>query len=152
MVTYGPAGEFKTIKTRTPKAVGGQTAYEETEKYEWVSSPGSADQVTARIVYLPDLTEKYRADIVPGNGSSDISIELRDGWQLSKLNAEADNQLDEAVGSFAELIKAAPSVLAPFALPQGTGTRGTSQPIRLFKMKLDQQRAIVFEEIPIPGL
>ena len=65
-----------------------------------------------RIVYLPDLHNRYGLKVTLGTGSFEGSFTLKDGWMLTDLNGKSDNQLDEAILATAELAKSLGSIAA----------------------------------------
>ena len=60
---------------------------------------------TLRIVYLPDLHNRYGLEVTRGTGSFDGSFALKDGWMLTSLGAKSDNQLDESLEATARLME-----------------------------------------------
>lgn len=59
-----------------------------------------------RIIYLPDPAEKYSIDVEGGTaGSFKGSLELENGWNLTKVNQEYDTKTAETISSLASLIK-----------------------------------------------
>lgn len=155
LVTYGMGGEFRAVKKKVPRMLGSTVVNDEIETWEWFPIPDAENSLKAQIVYLPDLTQRYRIAFVPGTGSSKHSFTLKEGWLLTEMNAEGDNQLDEAVNSFASLIKAVPSLglgmAAPLTEADVAATR--EKPVRLFKMSYDAtSKSLKFAEVDIPSL
>jgi hypothetical protein len=58
-----------------------------------------------RIIYLPDLHNRYGLEVTRGTGSFDGSFALKDGWMLTSLGAKSDNQLDESLEATAKLVE-----------------------------------------------
>lgn len=62
--------------------------------------------VKITLAYLPDFSEEYAIDVRPGLGVADVSLELEDGWNLTKVNQKFDSQTDENISAAGDLIKA----------------------------------------------
>ena len=63
-------------------------------------------KISMKLEYLPDFSEEYAINLKPGLGSGKFDFELENGWNLTSLNAETDQQTDEIIGSISSLIGA----------------------------------------------
>jgi hypothetical protein len=71
-------------------------------------------KISMKLEYLPDFSEEYAINLKPGLGTGNFEFELENGWNLTSLNAETDQQTAEIIGSIGSLIGAlspAPGVL-----------------------------------------
>ncbi len=84
-------------KTKTEKKTekkGDKETTTTTETNEVVYPPiDPNDTYTAQIVYLPDLHERYKLNIVARSGTFDFDLDLKDGWQLTHVSLESDSIL-----------------------------------------------------------
>jgi hypothetical protein len=64
-------------------------------------------KISMKLEYLPDFSEEYAINLKPGLGSGKFDFELENGWNLTSLNAETDQQTDEIIGSLGSLVGAA---------------------------------------------
>lgn len=76
--------------------------------------------VTIEIKHLPDYEEKYSVRLKPGVGKGKLEVELENGWNLTKVGLETDQQLDEIIKSTADLVGSIGSI----AKGQGFGPSG----------------------------
>lgn len=60
--------------------------------------------VVMRVEYLPDYSEEYSIKMRPGLGTTKLTVALQDGWNLTSVNAETDQQYDEILKSVADII------------------------------------------------
>ena len=72
------------------------------------------------LVYLPDLAERHELNLVARSGNLSLNIDLKDGWQLTKLSFVSDSQTDETIQAAAELVKALSPAFTPTAAAGGT--------------------------------
>ena len=63
-------------------------------------------KISMKLEYLPDFSEEYAINLKPGLGTGNFEFELENGWNLTSLNAETDQQTDEIIGSISSLIGA----------------------------------------------
>lgn len=66
--------------------------------------------VQISLEYLPDFSEEYSIRVRAGLGVNKTKITLKDGWNLTQLDAELDSQTDENINAAANLIKALPEL------------------------------------------
>lgn len=68
--------------------------------------PGEEPKPTMQttIVWLPDVSEEYTVSVEEGWGVANGSIELIDGWRLSKLGAIADSKAPETITAVGSLL------------------------------------------------
>jgi hypothetical protein len=104
----------KITETKTEKPDGTKTSEKVTEQIP-MTSDINKDDYSVRIVYLPDLREKYGIKIRPGTGASDTKITLSEGWQLTSLNSIMDTKVAETIEATSGLISAASAAILPFA-------------------------------------
>ncbi len=78
----------------------------------------ATNAVSIKLEYLPDFTEEYSIDVRPGLGVADVSVELKDGWNLVSINQKLDSQTDENIKAAADLLKSAASLPASGAAKQ----------------------------------
>lgn len=72
--------------------------------------------VAISVQYLPDYSEEYSIKLRSGIGQGRLSVSLEDGWNLTSVDLMTDQQVDELIGSFANLLSAA-APLAPERAP-----------------------------------
>ena len=70
-----------------------------------IDSP-TVQKISMKLEYLPDFSEEYAINLKPGLGSGKFDFKLENGWNLTSLNAETDQQTDEIIGSIGSLIGA----------------------------------------------
>lgn len=63
-------------------------------------------KISMKLEYLPDFSEEYAINLKPGLGSGNFEFQLENGWNLTSLNAETDQQTDEIIGSIGSLLGA----------------------------------------------
>ena len=99
----------------------------------------------ASIVYLPDRSEEYAITQHAGLGSRKLEVTLTDGWNLTKLGADAGAVPDKAI----ELLG---KILLDEKL-RVTGGRPGEKATLLYRLVYDEQgRGIVaLEPVPMPG-
>lgn len=89
-----------------------------------LGDPGPTLQpISIRLEYLPDYNEEYSVKVTPGLGTAKLTAQLQNGWNLTSLNVETDQQYDEIIGSVAELVGS----VGKFAGAGGTGTDGLAE-------------------------
>lgn len=62
--------------------------------------------VVVEMKYLPDYEEKYSVRLKPGIGKGKLEVELEDGWNLTKVGLETDQQIDEIIAASGEFVGA----------------------------------------------
>ena len=70
------------------------------------TDPLILQKISMKLEYLPDFSEEYAINLKPGLGSGKFDFKLENGWNLTSLNAETDQQTDEIIGSIGSLIGA----------------------------------------------
>ena len=68
--------------------------------------PPLRQKISMKLEYLPDFSEEYAINLKPGLGTGNFEFELENGWNLTSLNAETDQQTAEIIGSIGSLIGA----------------------------------------------
>ena len=91
----GPNGPAKEEKTKNENAKANEEPTETTL---------SLVPVSMRVEYLPDYSEEYSIKMKPGLGTTKLGVTLTDGWNLTSVNAETDQQYDEILKSVADLV------------------------------------------------
>jgi hypothetical protein len=99
-----PAGKVIEEKTTTTKTI-------------------SDEFVSIELQYLPDFSEQYSVDVRNRLGTSNVTLELEDGWKLTSVNQELDAKFDENVAAIADLIKAGGGLI-----PTGPGVSDAVRP------------------------
>jgi hypothetical protein len=81
--------------------------------------------LTASIVYLPDTSKEYVVRSEPGLGSLEYSLELNEGWQLTKVGETQDPKVAESLTALTGLISALKPGVGAAAVtpPPATGPR-----------------------------
>ena len=105
----GPGGPAKEAAGKGDQKAGESGG----EKCESVSKPETELTllpVVMRVEYLPDYSEEYSIKMRPGLGITKLAVTLTDGWNLTSVNAETDQQYDEILKSVADLVSAVGSV------------------------------------------
>jgi len=69
--------------------------------------PPILQKISMKLEYLPDFSEEYAINLKPGLGSGKFDFKLENGWNLTSLNAETDQQTAEIIGSIGSLVGAA---------------------------------------------
>lgn len=60
----------------------------------------------AKIIYLPDIDEKYSISVVGGTaGTFEGSLKFQDGWMLSEVDQKYDTKTAETIAAISSLIK-----------------------------------------------
>ncbi len=60
----------------------------------------------AKIIYLPDIEEKYSITVIGGTtGSFDGSLKLEDGWKLTQVDQKFDAKIAETITALSSLVK-----------------------------------------------
>jgi hypothetical protein len=62
--------------------------------------------VVMRIEYLPDYSDEYSIRMTPGLGTTDLTVALDKGWNLTSVNAKTDQKYAEIIESVAKLASA----------------------------------------------
>jgi len=79
---------------------------------------------TYKIIYLPNLAEKYGLVYNSGSGESDISFTLKDGWMFTGLNLKSDAQIDETITAMSSLIGSIAKIGEPLFWAAGMPDKG----------------------------
>jgi hypothetical protein len=101
---------------------------------------------TYRIIYLPNLAEKYGLIYKSGSGVSDISFTLKDGWMFTGLNLKSDTQIDETITAISSLVGSIAKIAAPFTITKAAPGAELEPAIWLFKMTFDGKK-ITFDRV-----
>ncbi len=112
---------------------------------------------TYKIIYLPNLAEKYGLVYNTSSGESDLSFTLKDGWMFTGFNLKSDTQIDETITAISSLV----SSIAKTVVPSEIGLLAKSIPeepgevpeepkplIWLFKMTFDGEE-IIFDRVSL---
>jgi hypothetical protein len=75
--------------------------------------PPILQKISMKLEYLPDFSEEYAINLKPGLGSGKFDFKLENGWNLTSLNAETDQQTAEIIGSIGSLIGSVASAVSP---------------------------------------
>jgi hypothetical protein len=82
--------------------------------------------VKINLEWLPDFSEEYSIHIRAGLGINKTHVTLSNGWNLTQLNVDIDQNVDDNIKAVAELLGTIPK-LAP---PAARGAERTLQPLR----------------------
>lgn len=85
---------------KTPPRQGGDQDLEPKD----VPSYQGLSKISMKLEYLPDFSEEYAINFKPGFGSGNLNLSLENGWNLTSLSAETDQQTDEIIGSIGSLL------------------------------------------------
>ena len=89
----------------------GAAKEQKTDKKTAVRAENKAgDSYQFQVIYLPDLAQKRTLQIISRTGKIDTKITLKDGWQLTGINLNADADTANIIGSLAAAISPAPGV------------------------------------------
>lgn len=135
----------KTIRTEKPAEKPSGTAKKETST---TTEPVSitVNEFTYKIIYLPNLAEKYGLVYNSGSGKSDLSFTLKDGWMFTGLNLESDTQIDETITAISSLVGS----IAKIAVPPSKAPPPEPEPaIWLFRMTIDEDKKITFDRVSL---
>ncbi len=111
LITRGfSATEYKekVTETKTEKPDGTMATQTVKEQVPVTTKYGQA-AYTMKIIYLPDLRDKYGITINPGIGKSETKLTLENGWKLTSLAENTDTMVAETITATAGLV----SALAP---------------------------------------
>jgi hypothetical protein len=75
--------------------------------------PKAPQKISIDLVYMPDFAEEYSVELKPGLGIGELSMKLEDGWKLTTVGIKTDQQVDEIIGSVAELVEAGSGLISP---------------------------------------
>jgi hypothetical protein len=75
--------------------------------------PNAPQKISIDLVYMPDFAEEYSVELKPGLGIGELSMKLEDGWKLTSVGIKTDQQVDEIIGSVAELVEAGSGLVSP---------------------------------------
>jgi hypothetical protein len=144
--------------TQKPAEKPSETAKKETST---TSEPVSitVNGFTYKIIYLPNLAEKYGLIYNSSSGVSDLSFPLKDGWMFTGLNLKSDTQIDETITAMSSLIDSIAKAASPLSLLIGKGPgdrvpgdRGQEPKLEpaiwLFKMTFDGEE-ITFDRVSL---
>lgn len=116
-----------------------------------IAEPVSAtvNGFTYKIIYLPNLAEKYGLVYNSGSGESDLSFTLKDGWMFTGLNLESDTQIDETITAMSSLVGSIAKAVMPYkGFPWPAPEPELEPAIWLFKMTFDGEK-ITFEPVTL---
>jgi hypothetical protein len=102
---------------RTDRAVG-----DKRQDNKVACDPPILQKISMKLEYLPDFSEEYAINLKPGLGSGQFDFKLENGWNLTSLNAQTDQQTDEIIGSIGSLIGSVASAVSPL---EDGGRKGT---------------------------
>jgi hypothetical protein len=143
--------------TQKPDEKPSETAKKETST---TTEPVSitVNGFTYKIIYLPNLAEKYGLVYNSGSGESDLSFTFKDGWMFTGLNLKSDTQIDETITAMSSLIDSIVKAASPLSVPKGPGDRGLEPGVApgqvlvpaiwLFKMTFDGKE-ITFDRVSL---
>jgi hypothetical protein len=72
------------------------------------------------IKYLPDYNEEYSIKLRPGLGVGSLQMQLQDGWNLTSVGMQTDQQTAQILGAVASIISAVRGGGAPAGGPSKT--------------------------------
>ncbi len=102
---------------------------------------------TYKVIYLPNLAEKYGLIYNSGSGESDLSFTLKDGWMFTGLNLESDTQIDETITAMSSLVGSIAKAVVPYkGFPWPASEPELEPAIWLFKMTFDGEK-ITFDRV-----
>jgi hypothetical protein len=84
------------------------------------TDPPILQKISMKLEYLPDFSEEYAINLKPGLGTGNFEFELENGWNLTSLNAETDQQTAEIIGSIGSLVGSALPLFGNKATNEGT--------------------------------
>lgn len=99
-----------------------------------------SDGIKSQIVYLPDKSQEYVVRQNVGIGSSDLSLTLENGWNLTALGHKLDTKVPETLTALAGLAKLG----AAADIPPGTKSTPSA--------KIGLYRVIFNDEGGVTGL
>lgn len=67
----------------------------------------SSIKIAMQIKYLPDYNEEYSVKLKAGIGIGKLDIKLEDGWNLTSVGVQTDQQLPQLITAFGSLLSAA---------------------------------------------
>lgn len=149
----------KTINTEKTTTGDAQEQAGEVSKTQKKEMSTTAEPVsitvngfTYKIIYLPNLAEKYGLVYNTGSGVSDLSFTLKDGWMFTGLNLKSDAQIDETITAMSSLIGSIAKIAVPIP-PTKAPTWPVPKPelepaIWLFKMTFDGEK-ITFDRVSL---
>lgn len=82
--------------------------------YLLVTEQSKADKSVERmasVVYLPRTDAEYVVNVVPGWGTVDGSVQLKDGWMLQSVGVKADSKIPESISAISGFVTAASGIL-----------------------------------------
>ena len=85
------------------------------------STAGDNQQKTSeleyKIIYLPDMSQKYAVTIRSGLGSVNTSMKFEDGWKLTEVGGIVDTKIPETLNAISGLMTAAAGIPTTKARP-----------------------------------
>jgi len=154
----------KTTKTEKTESANTQAEQDSgTAKNETITTAEpvsiTVNGFTYKIIYLPNLAEKYGLVYKTGSGESDLTFTLKDGWMFTGLNLESDAQIDEIITATSSLIGSIAEAVVPyrtkgFPWPAPEPEPGVAPDqvlvpaIWLFKMTFDGEK-ITFDRVTL---
>lgn len=92
----------------------------------------------AKIIYLPDMQEKYSISVIGGtSGSFDGSFKLEDGWRLTQVDQKFDAKIAETITAVSSLVK---ELKPPFKVYEAP-----PPPFELYEIDLKNRKLIPLE-------
>jgi len=140
------AEKTTSANTQKPAEKDSGTAKKETSS---ITEPVSitVNGFTYKIIYLPNLAEKYGLVYNSGSGESDLSFTLKDGWMFTGLNLESDTQIDETITAMSSFVGSIAKAVGPYKRFPWPATEPELEPaIWLFKMTFDGEK-ITFDRV-----
>lgn len=95
-----------------------------------IATSQNLSKISMKLEYLPDFSEEYAINFKPGFGSGSLNLNLENGWNLTSLNAETDQQTAEIIGSIGSLLPNLP--LAGKQAKSGGPERTSSVPSTVY--------------------
>ena len=154
----------KTIKTEKTTSENTQKPAEKPSGTETKETSTTAEPVsitvkgyTYKIIYLPNLAEKYGLVYNSGSGKSDLSFTLKDGWMFTGFNLESDTQIDETITAISSLVDSVAKIAVPFPTTKTWTPYIEPKPkpepaipaIWLFRMTIDEDKKITFDRVSL---
>ena len=77
------------------------------------------DGASTSIIWLPDKKEEYIVKHRPGFGSSQFSVTLNEGWNLTEIGSTMDSKIPETITAFGALATGFAARISPDELQPG---------------------------------
>lgn len=78
-----------------------------------------ASELEYKIIYLPDMSQKYAVTIRSGFGSVNTNMKFEDGWKLTEVGGIIDTKIPETLNAISGLMTAAAGIPTTKARPSG---------------------------------